>query len=358
MGVITNVGRDVKSTAASIRAGIVKIVDVGGGLETYDEEDLSIPLKGCAIKGFSDGFLQTGLWVRFSLTCFHQLIQYGSLPKTSDHNFWSDVGFYWILPDMNSDRFMSPASAFDNIVNYELTDVLVNHLGIPTPKTTGYSIIGHAGIGEAFQTVTQWINTGQANRAVVIAVDSCLDLLALTHYCSLGRIRTPQINTGFFPGEASAVMLLENGSRTDAKIESCIYKIGTESPVSPSLPDDFNSLTAQFGKRLAKAMRDALRPLSEASKNFQGDIYVDLNGEEWRSKAWGIAVNNTIDIINFDHCNIIIPAISVGEVGAASGGINVCLATRAFVKKYSCSAVSLVCSLSENGASSAILLKA
>jgi len=81
-------------------------------------------------------------------------------------------------------------------------------------------------------------------------------------------------------------------------------------------------------------------------------MIVDLNGEEWRAKELGGALARLGP--RMTGCRLSTPATSLGECGAASGGVGLCMAIRAFEREYAASSQSIVASMSDSGAFSAI----
>jgi 3-oxoacyl-[acyl-carrier-protein] synthase-1 len=112
---------------------------------------------------------------------------------------------------------------------------------------------------------------------------------------------------------------------------------------------------APLGRAIAETIRRVL-PAAEGDRKYSGDLYLDLNGEDWRARAWGHAQVHLTRAIEFDRCRTFVPAESIGDTGAASAAIAVGLALWNFHKDSSESA--LVISVSDNGAVGVIRLGA
>jgi 3-oxoacyl-[acyl-carrier-protein] synthase-1 len=81
----------------------------------------------------------------------------------------------------------------------------------------------------------------------------------------------------------------------------------------------------------------------------------DLNGELGRSMRWGTAL--TMLEGELRHLQLVCPAESFGEIGAASGPASVCVAAGAFARGYSPSSHTFVVSMDDCGTSGAILVQ-
>ncbi|NVI97401.1 hypothetical protein HV824_04610 [Myxococcus sp. AM009] len=83
---------------------------------------------------------------------------------------------------------------------------------------------------------------------------------------------------------------------------------------------------------------------------------MDLNGEEWRAKEWGharVRLSSRLDGV----AKWIVPGTSVGDVGAASGLVGLCVAVRSLTRRYATGPQVLVVSSSEWGDAGAVLLE-
>ncbi|NTX02420.1 hypothetical protein [Myxococcus sp. CA040A] len=88
-----------------------------------------------------------------------------------------------------------------------------------------------------------------------------------------------------------------------------------------------------------------------------GDLISDLNGETWRAQAWGFVQVRLHDRLG-ERTRLLIPCTSLGDVGAASGAVGVCMATRAFARKYASGEHTVIVSSAEHGEVGAIRVTA
>src|SRR5687767_13853597 len=107
LGMVTNLGRDVRTACAAARAGISRFAPLDE-FTTYDPDLLEAPVIGGPITGFTDGFAATGAFVRLAQTALDDLIAYGALPPKENEKFWRGTGLVWCLPEVTFERFMWP----------------------------------------------------------------------------------------------------------------------------------------------------------------------------------------------------------------------------------------------------------
>jgi 3-oxoacyl-[acyl-carrier-protein] synthase-1 len=91
----------------------------------------------------------------------------------------------------------------------------------------------------------------------------------------------------------------------------------------------------------------AVMKAAAPAQGFSGVVYDDLNGEEWRARELGTALARVGELYRaarFTH-----PASMLGDTGAASGAVAMCLAARSFVRGYATSKDVLILSSSEHG---------
>jgi 3-oxoacyl-[acyl-carrier-protein] synthase-1 len=62
-------------------------------------------------------------------------------------------------------------------------------------------------------------------------------------------------------------------------------------------------------------------------------VVSDMNGEAYRSGEWGMIQARYMNGVNGEK-NLICPAKNIGDTGAASPGVGVCVAVRAMERGY------------------------
>jgi 3-oxoacyl-[acyl-carrier-protein] synthase-1 len=126
---------------------------------------------------------------------------------------------------------------------------------------------------------------------------------------------------GFFPGEAAVALIVEPERRLAARGEAAELRLLALG--SGSEPETVHGERPSTGRGLADALRGALgaSPLRWAISDF--------NGETYRGYEWGLVqtrLGERLGALDLLH----LPARNTGDVGAASGGVQLALAAAAF----------------------------
>jgi 3-oxoacyl-[acyl-carrier-protein] synthase-1 len=318
------------------------------------------PVMGHRVSPLTDGFLQTGLWIRLGLAALRDLLAYGELPPPDDARFWGATALFVVVPDATSDRFGWPEEDVADIVRDKFATPLAELLGASFRFDRARVFHGHAGGTAAAMAAKALLDGGSFDRAVLLGVDSYVDQLSLRVLDSEGRLKSPLVPVGLMPGEAGACVIFEReaaAARRTARREGSI--LAAHVFPAPAEPPDADGDRIPFyrdaGRRLAVA---AATVLAEAERGapFAGDVVADLNGEVSRAHAWAAARVGLARHVDFDRSNVVLPCGSFGEIGAASGLVGVCLAVRAFVRGYARGDATLVLSVSEDGEVAAALV--
>ncbi|MCY1080164.1 hypothetical protein [Archangium lansingense] len=210
---------------------------------------------------------------------------------------------------------------------------------------------GHVGCAAALELARQWIDGG-LDRVVVLAIDSYLDPFTLEWLEQRRRLKTSERPVGLMPGEAGAAVLVESRSsavRRGTRVQAWIRAVTTGQEPRHLFQDKPNS-----GEALATVTAACL-DAAASNTPFRGDVVVDLNGEEWRAREWGNARVRIAPRLD-GALKWVLPAASIGDVGAASGAVGLCVAIRSLVRRYATGRRVLVVSSSEWGDVGAILV--
>lgn len=344
---ITSVGHDVDTSCASIRAGITRPSEIVY-FETLDGvTQETIPLIGHSIQCVGDGFDIIGLWIRFGLECFNNLTNSNSLPDMSDLNFWSSTGFIGVIPPINDARFNSDHSVSNLTVKKLFLDRMIELTGLPfLSENIHLECTGRFGLMTAVQLADKLLGaTNSIKRIIILAIDSYLDPFTLEWLDQNDRLKAGDNPVGIAPGEAAACIMLE---LVETAMRSGInYEILINQPIIELENESFNNGLISYGTALARTIRQTLLN-SNIKLPFDGDIISDMNGEYWRAHELGCARVKTLNELGSD-ANFIYPANSLGETGAASSSIAVCMAVTSLMRSYSKENHVLVLSSSDDG---------
>jgi 3-oxoacyl-[acyl-carrier-protein] synthase-1 len=365
LGLASNLGEGVVGAAAAQRAGLSRRYELPEFTVYEAGDQMEAPVIGAPIAGVTDGFMQPGLWLRLASKCLDDLIAYGALPSPRDAAFWRRAGIVWVLPDIEYQRFLWAVKDMPAFLQRICAEPLLGVTELAVPPAALQLLPGGAAAGvAAAERVADLFGRTGLERVIVIATDSWLDPLSMRSLATDNRLKSGQQPVGLCPGEAGAALLLERPAAAGgrgARGEARIAAVATAAPPPPDGEVDAHTarLTSveDMARRLALTVRQTLAS-AQLSEPFAGTIVLDLNGEEWRARVWGSAQSRLIDVVDFDHCTPLIPAMSFGDTGAASGILGLCLGTRAYARGYASAPRTLLCSVSEGGAVGALLLEA
>lgn len=188
-------------------------------------------------------------------------------------------------------------------------------------KRTVVSESGHAGVFELLATASELLDRGEVGACVLAAVDSYLSPDRMEHLDRAYRLQSRRAVDGFFPGEGAVALLLERrgGERPAAGV---VAAVGLGREPAPS-----GSERHSTGAGLGEALR-AVVPAGGAPW-----VLCDLNGESYRAFEWGIARTRLGERLG-PLRRLVHPATSLGDLGAATGGVLLVLALAAFRRGY------------------------
>jgi len=252
-------------------------------------------------------------------------------------DLWTRTGLIVVTSPAEASRFDLeedvPPDRVAGLIGDRLVDSTSDQ-GQP-PQTTAICV-GHAGTALAVLQAQDWLDRTLVERVLVVGVDSYLDPLSLA-WVSPRRLKTSENPSGLAPGEAGACFMLAAGQSISEAPLAWITSASVGREVHQQPNETPNQAVA-----LAEAVATVLPP-----GTFDGDIICDLNGEPWRSRELGSLQVRLGDRLG--EGQVMVPAVSLGEIGAASGAVGVCVAVRSHARGYASGRQSIVVSLSEDG---------
>ncbi|RKH21514.1 hypothetical protein D7Y13_04275 [Corallococcus praedator] len=360
LGLVTAVGHDVISAAAALRAGIVRVRPIAG--PTVYDDGGEAPLMGSPVWPLTEGFIQTAAWLRLAQVAVEDVIRSGQLPPAEDA-FWGETGLVWALPELGERRFGWPRPETATALQRSCGDLLRKLTGLPRGAVADEFILGgHAATALGLQRASQLLSERRCARVLLIAVDSWLDAISLQWLADDRRLHSEELPTGLRPGEAAACLLVEEETAAQRRSATVVARLAGVDVARPSTEIDPEDATRwrtgavpEMAGHLDATVRSAVGRL-KAGATFSGDLVVDLNGETWRASAWGHARVRLAPVL--ESIREVIPATSLGDVGAASGALGVCIAARSWARGYALTERALVCSTSDSGVVGTIALSA
>jgi len=352
---ISSVGWDAISSCAAIRAGITRPRPVPSFTVLDEETQATVPLRGHPLHGYTEGFGPLARWVRLAQGALDDLLQQRRVPGPEDVNFWRRTRLICITPLLDAERFFEVRQVGADGVKAAYAQLLQGRLlkRIPVQQPRVLNL-GHAGLAAALQEAEKGIARAEAERYLLVAVDSYLDVYTLEWLAEHRRLKTGSKPVGLMPGEAGACLLVE--AMTSARRRSVPVEAVIESAAVVRSPETGTPDTTKRGMGLAQAVEAVLQGAS-AGRPFEGDVIIDLNGEVWRAGAWGHARVRLSEPLG-ERVRLVTFCASLGEVGAASGAVAVCIATRSLARRYAFGPRCLVVTSSEDGLSGCVLVRA
>jgi 3-oxoacyl-[acyl-carrier-protein] synthase-1 len=345
MGAITSVGRTVTASCAAIRAKVSRPRKVTH-MEVLDPDtqDL-IPLTGHPVEGVTDGFLGPARWLRLAESALDDLLRTPGLPGPEERRFWARTGLVAVVPSPEDELFDFEGK--DGLEGFLLDFVLPlrEELELPLDERLVWMVgKGHAGAAAAVKLGLHELESARLDRVLVVAADSQLDPTALQFLAEENRLKTSEAPLGLQPGEAGACLLLErqaSARQRGARPLALLSGVATGRE-----KEDLFSGKPNPGIALAECIREVLDRTCPSSA-FPGDVYLDLNGEQWRAHQWAMAQVRLNPRLGESEVHL--PCVSLGDIGAASGALGACMAIHDLVRSHVRAGQALVLSSSHGG---------
>lgn len=180
---------------------------------------------------------------------------------------------------------------------------------------------GHAGALALLADANAMLGRS-ADACIVAGVDSYLTAARLAHYDQAERLKSARNVDGFFPGEAAGAVVVEVERHVTARGETPQARLVGMG--SGSEPETVKSDKPSTGKGLTDAIRAAL-----GEGGAPRWTITDFNGETYRGYEWGLVHARLGDRLNaleaMSH-----PLRNTGDIGAATGAVQIALAAAAF----------------------------
>jgi len=352
LGLVTSVGHGVVGTCTALRAGLAQPRPLAA-FTVEDEPGEAIPVTGFPATPFADGFFQTGAWVRLASGAFDDLRDAAALPSRADAPFWQRTGLLALAPLIDEERFGWSLQAMPKALESFYLRPLVSLMDVPIQDDHARTLaLGHCGLAAALQQADAMLTSRAVDRVLVLAADSYVDPESLAWLARRHRLKSPQRQVGLMPGEAGAAILVERPVAARARGASSAVQV--EAVALGVLPEAGATL-AQLGRALAESVQRVL-PAPATPPAFQGDLYLDLNGEAWKAQAWGHVQVMLAEQLDLPRCRILHIASSLGETGTASAPVSLAAAAWAFFRGHATGERALLSSLSDAGQVASVLL--
>lgn len=350
-GAITSVGRGVAATCAAIHAGIARPRRVNALNIVEPETQELIGIQSHPVHGYTEGFSLLGRWMRLARGSVQDLMSSGLASEGASPRFWESTGLVLVVGELDDQTLLTEDGQALARIQDEFLEPFVSTLGVAIPSSNVRLLArGHAGTALALQSGMRQFAARELERLLLIAVDSYIDGLRLEGLLENGRLKTEEQSVGFAPGEAGVALLFEtepSARRRTARPLGQVLTVATDQE-----PEQLPRI--QRGRALTRCTQRLLDETAP-SATFRGDLYNDLNGETWRAQEWGHVRVNLGQRMDLSQWHL--PCNSVGDVGAASGALGICLALRSRDSLQGAEPLSLVLSSSDSGDVGGIVLR-
>lgn len=343
IGAITPVGSTVEQSCAAIRAGISRITEHAYFECTpHDPEwDEELPLFSSSVPSidpFIDGFDRL---IELALPALSETVENAKL-KRSD---LQQAGLFVSLPQ-------SDAATHNIGLATNFVPEICKRTGLAGFKTTQMNQTGRTGIFEHIADAIDLLESGEINFCVVGGVDSYLFEQRLDLFDSEWRIRSDRNVDGFIPGEAAVMLILETNEHAKARGITPISKVNAIA--SGEEPETITSQKASTGSGLTEAITGVLQQTNNESG--YKTVYCSLNGESYYAFEWGIQLSRLNKAFE-NMSNLVHPAENCGDIGAATGGLLIACAAKAFQHGYNEGDQSLLWTSADSGQRMALSLQ-
>lgn len=343
IGMMTSVGFGAYPACAAIRAGIVRMRELDKDQGPAGRPIWKPPLIGSPLKGLTDGYFGLGRWTRMCVDGLRDLMANARLGvQELEH-----AGIFLGLPSVG--RVGSSPECLQ-----QFAARIAQWLQVPGLRSRiRFYPEGHASAVKALQEAVMQMQQGRLTRAVIGGVDSLVEPERLTQLFTDGRLKTDEHPIGLIPGEASAFFLVESpvqARRRKAEVLAWLEMPSmAHEPVSPASGQPCNGLG------LGQAISTTLAGLTDRGTHT-GLILCDLNGELYRAEEFSKMVPRVLHHLQ-QPWRLWHPADCIGDTGAASSAISVCVGARALARGYARTNDVLVCASSDEGLRGSVYLR-
>lgn len=333
LGLVTPVGLHAAAAAAAMRAGVSRLGDLPG-LEIEGADGAWQPVTGAMVPGLPEGLRGPDRLVELATAALAQALDDAALRPTGK------TALYLGLPGVPwAGRVLDHRPK----ITRALEAAGVN------PATFEIVAEGRAAGLLALRRAAAALSEGRCEQAVVGAVDSWVDTVALRHLQSEGRLREGSRASGVLPGEAGAFLVLETAESAQARgIEPKAVVTAAAGAIEEEDP-------RQPGRR--EMMTAVLQKVGEGVRPPAPLVISDLNGERHRAFEWMFAFGRG-GVPHSREFRHLMPASSIGDAGAGLGGAGLVLAADGLARGYAREGQVVVWGSSDEGAREAVLLEA
>jgi 3-oxoacyl-[acyl-carrier-protein] synthase-1 len=208
---------------------------------------------------------------------------------------------------------------------------------------------GRLGLIGALEQASRWFASGEVDRCLLGALESCVEPSALLACAAAQVLKTEANPVGFMPGEAAAFLLVEPSVASDP--ESIPLQI-----VGTSYAKDVAYLDPEV-QPLGHGLCEVVSELAKASGGIPPLVLADLNGTESRAADWGHALVRLRERFGEFATDLWLPVESFGETGAATGAVALLMAFEGAARGHVPGSNGLIVLCADGGGRGAVLIE-
>jgi len=330
LGAVTPIGGGAAQTCASIRAGLNRFADypyynVLTPDPEWDEPELLVASRSAGVDLALQG---PDRMLALALPALREALENARLLRRQ----MKRAALLLALPEDH------PSLSKWNLDVF--AEALLHRGGLAELTQVKVAGRGHAGALRAVAQASSLLHRRGADACLVLAADTYFAPERLRALDEEKRLKSSFNPDGFLPGEAACALVLETeeSARARGRAPAGVIRALAESAESQPFTSDKQST----GAGLTHVLR-ALLP--GAGERF---VLTDHNGESYRAFEWGVARVRAGERLG-EMKELLHPAMSVGDVGAAAGALQIACAVAAFERGYAPAPEALVLCGSDSG---------
>ncbi|MDA8429042.1 MAG: 3-oxoacyl-ACP synthase [Geobacteraceae bacterium] len=321
---ITAVGHDGAMTAASVRAGISRMVEYGAYLDQEDN-----PITAAPIRGIENGLDTPTRMARIAALCLKERLA-GCFQ--GEHQRPAQLQLF--LGVASGQR---PGPRYEEGCIHPLREMMAEWAENAEVQTIAQ---GNASLQYAIAEAGRLIESSPGALCIVGGVDSLLRDSTLNWFEQGSRLKSTSYGRhhGLIAGEAVGFLIVEDLERAKQADKPILARIAGLGVAEEPMPRAGNAISRNTG--LTHACQAAL---AAVPGNDVCAVFADLNGENPRAKEWGMAEMRSLSN-RAEPRQLWNPADCYGDVGAASGAVLATIVTQGFVRGWLRGPVLVTCS--------------
>ena len=248
-----------------------------------------------------------------------------------------------------------PRPGFDKEDAHWISQQLAWGKTLPVPISDHRAYMGgHGSVLFLLDQARREIAAGQYDACVIGGVESYFHPDTMEWLDRNRQLLNTASRAGFVPAEGAGFCLLMTPAAAQrAGLNPIALILNTAHEWEPNR---IKTQDINLGQTLTAVVRTVVDTAPLSDVRIHG-IYCDINGERYRGEEWGFACLKLAHYFD-DPTDYRSPAECWGDMGAASGGLFLTLATQAAMRGYAGGRHSLLWTGSENGLRATALLEA